>query len=86
MRIILILSLLLILVAGGPLHGEGPEGPVKRFKVHIVREGENLHSIAAKYYNNARLWKVIYDVNEDRIEDPNLIHPGDRLLIPELED
>lgn len=82
---VLVYLLSLILLVPVPLYGGGPNGPSKRFKIHIVREGENLHLIAARYYNNARLWRLIYDVNEDTIKDPNLIHPGERLIIPELE-
>ncbi len=80
-----IIPLLLLLLLPYNVHGEGPEA-VKRFKIHVVKRGENLHLIAARYYNNARLWRLIYNVNQDSIKDPNLIHPGDKLLIPELED
>ncbi len=60
----------------------GAPSELPEYKVHIVEAGENLHLLSAEYYNNARLWYRIYNANRDRIEDPNIIHPGQKLLIP----
>jgi nucleoid-associated protein YgaU len=46
--------------------------------------GDSLSSIAQKFYGSADLWKVIYDANRQVIgSDPNLIHPGTELTIPD---
>jgi nucleoid-associated protein YgaU len=38
-------------------------------------------------YNNPRLWENLYQANKDNMPDPanpNLIHPGMKMLIPSL--
>jgi LysM repeat protein len=48
-------------------------------KQHVVKQGDSLSKIAKK----AKLasWRPIYDLNK-KIEHPNLIYPGQKLLIP----
>lgn len=51
--------------------------------VHTVEQGENL-SVIAEAYSVRDGWRGIYRLNQEVIgDDPNLIHPGDELLIPE---
>lgn len=57
-----------------------PTQPVNRY--HLVMFGESLWSIAQKYYGNGLEWKRIYLVNKDKISNPNLIRPFQRLLVP----
>ena len=55
--------------------------PVK----YTVQAGDDLHFIAAKFYGNARLWKVIYSENKNIIgPNPNVLTPGIVLTIPPL--
>lgn len=57
-----------------------PAPPTTRY--HIVRPGENLTVIGKKYH---RTWQQIYAVPANRKiigNNPNLIHPGQRLVIP----
>lgn len=54
-------------------------GPMK---VVVVRPGDTLGTLAAKYLGNALKWKVIYDANRDRLNDPDIIPVGMRLRIP----
>lgn len=52
---------------------------------HMVIVGETLSQIAQFYYgkDKAYLWRSIYDANKAVIgSNPNLIRPGQRLLIP----
>ncbi len=51
----------------------GLRGPV----VHFVRRGETLHRIAWQYHTTVR---AIMRAN--RLRNPNLIFPGQRLIIP----
>jgi nucleoid-associated protein YgaU len=53
---------------------------------HVVRSGESLWRIAGYWeiYERSMLWSQIHQANEDQISDPNLIHPGQLLVIPRL--
>ncbi len=54
---------------------------VKLNKKHIVQPGENLRSIAKKYYNDPKRWKEIYKANKDKVVGGQ-VSPGQELLIP----
>lgn len=48
-------------------------------RFYTVMPGDSLSSIAARY---GTTWQAIYAANKDLIgDDPNLIYPGQRLLI-----
>jgi cell wall-associated NlpC family hydrolase len=47
---------------------------------HTVRPGDTLSEIAEA--NGFRDWRVLYAANRDKIRDPDLIFPGQRLRIP----
>jgi nucleoid-associated protein YgaU len=54
-------------------------------KYHTVVTGDWLSKIARTYYGNMHKWPVIYSANWDTIgKNPDLIRPGQKLLIPEL--
>ena len=55
-------------------------GPV--LKYYIVRPGDTLWKISEKFYKNGYYWRKIFDANRDKIRDPALIYPFQRLLIP----
>ena len=44
--------------------------------------GDSLSKIAKREYGDANAWQRIYDANRDIIKDPDLIHPGQHLVIP----
>ena len=50
-------------------------------KTHIVKPGENLQSIAQKYYNDTSRWKDIYKANKDKVIGGQ-VAPGQELVIP----
>ena len=43
-----------------------------------------LWRIAYQVYKDARLWPLIYIANRDKIRDPDLIFPGQKLIIPTI--
>jgi LysM repeat protein len=47
-----------------------------------VRSGDSLSRIADRYYHNAGDWQYLFHENDKTISDPNLIYPGERLLVP----
>jgi len=51
---------------------------------HIVKSGDNLSKIAKMYYDNASKYQVIFNANTNILKDPNLIHPGQELVIPNI--
>ncbi len=51
-------------------------------KLHAVRRGETLQSIAAKEYDDPGQWRRIADANG--IDDPFRLEPGQRLLVPPI--
>ena len=53
-------------------------------KVHIVEKGENLSVIAEQELGSQSRWKEIYELNKDLIgKNPDLIHPGQELKMPQ---
>lgn len=53
-------------------------------KVHVVKTGDTLSSIAAKEYQDPKLWRPI--AIENSIDDPRMLIPGSLLLLPTLTD
>ncbi|MDJ0840908.1 MAG: LysM domain-containing protein [Acidobacteriota bacterium] len=53
-----------------------PEG----VKYHIIEDGDTLWDLAGRYLSDPLLWPQIYQAN-DYIKDPNLIYPGDPLIL-----
>lgn len=52
-------------------------------RTYVVRKGDSLSKIAKAMYKDAKLWKKIYEANKDQIKNPDMIHPGQKLVIPE---
>ncbi len=78
--------------------GAGPATPAPRAAVvsHprqvVVRPGDSLWSIAADLLGPGAgdtevtaAWHRLHDANRSRVGDPDLILPGQRLLVPELD-
>ena len=50
---------------------------------YTVKSGDCLWNIAKKLLGDGTRWKEIYELNTDKIENPNLIYPGQQLTMPE---
>jgi len=50
-------------------------------KVHIVVRGDTLWKLAAQYFGDPSLWKLILEANP-QLEDPNRLVVGQKLVIP----
>jgi nucleoid-associated protein YgaU len=52
--------------------------------VYTVQRGDHLWKIAGmeQIYGKSMLWPVIYDANSAKIQDPDMIFPGQELTIP----
>ena len=49
---------------------------------HKIVEGDDLHLLAAYYYGNARLWRLIYEANRNVIPNPSKLTEGITITIP----
>ena len=51
-------------------------------KTYTVKAGDSLSKIAEREYGDASQWKKIHEANKAKVPNPDLIHPGDELVIP----
>lgn len=56
--------------------------PVAGKKTHRVVAGDTLSRIARQELGNPERWEEIWNLNSDRVADPNLIYPGLVLILP----
>ncbi len=59
-----------------------PAEPAPVMRTHIVLPGQTLWGLAERYYGNGTMWRRIYLANQEKIENPNLIRPLMRLIVP----
>lgn len=52
---------------------------------YTVQSGDSLWKISERFYGNGARWKEIYEANKDKIENPNLIYPGQTFVIPNVD-
>jgi nucleoid-associated protein YgaU len=52
-------------------------------KTYTVVKGDSLSRIAKREYGDAGKWRRIFEANKDVIENPDLIEPGQDLIIPQ---
>jgi len=80
LRSVVITLLFLILPSLAPAQEVDPGQQV----THEVVKGENLWSLAERYLGNPYLWPLIYEANASQIQNPNILEPGQLLVIPGL--
>ena len=51
---------------------------------HVVKSGETLGKIAVQYYGKASKYQDIFKANSDILKNPDIIHPNQELIIPNL--
>jgi len=49
---------------------------------YVVQKGDSLSAIAKRLYGDPMAYKRIFEANQGVIKDPNLIYPGQKILIP----
>jgi len=54
------------------------------FARHTVKSGETLGKIAKQYYGDPSKYQKIFAANSDILKDPDMIHPNQELIIPNL--
>ena len=53
-----------------------------RKRTYIVQSGDSLSKIAGVLLGDVMRWPEIHEANKDQIENPDLIYPGQELIIP----
>ena len=56
--------------------------PAPGSQTYVVQPGDSLSAIAQKVYGDSKHWTTIFEHNKDKISDPDVIHPGQELVIP----
>ena len=69
---------------GAPAGGEDGAAGEGGEKSYVVRAGDSLWRIAARedVYGRGARWKRLHQANQDRIQDPDRIYPGQEIQIP----
>ncbi len=54
----------------------------EKVEYYVIKSGDTLSGIAAKYYGKGSLYPRIFEANREVIKDPDLIYPGQKIRIP----
>ena len=65
-------------------HAEDRDSKERADTIQVER-GDNLSGISEDLYGSGRHWPEIYQSNRDRIDDPDLIEPGQVLRLPDRD-
>ena len=50
--------------------------------IHLVQPGDTLYSLAEHYYGHSKFWRKIATANRTRLNNPNDLPVGMKLIIP----
>lgn len=59
-----------------------PVKPKVTSRTYTIKKGDSLWAIAVKFYGKGNQYVKIYNANKDKIKNPNLIYPGQKIKIP----
>jgi nucleoid-associated protein YgaU len=57
-------------------------GQAEKSTVVKVRRGDSLWRIARRHLGKGKKWAAFYNANKEKIDNPDLIYPGQVLIIP----
>jgi nucleoid-associated protein YgaU len=61
---------------------EAPEAGEEGERFYVVKRGDSLSKSSEKVSGDASRWRKIYKADKDKIENPRLIYPKQKLRIP----
>ena len=71
--------------AGGPRSGDAQNAVVSELRTARVQRGDSLWRISTTVYGEGTRYTQIYDANASQIRDPDLIYPGQILVVPKQD-
>lgn len=73
--------------AGGSSTAASPrsEASAPAQRTYVVTAGDSLSKIAKRFYGDAGQWQQIFEANRDQLQNPDVIRPGQTLVIPEAK-
>ena len=60
-----------------------PTHTATQYRTYTVVAGDSLSKIAKREYGDAAKWPRIFEANREKIQNPDLIHPGQVLNLPQ---
>lgn len=49
---------------------------------YTIKKGDTLWKIAQKELGSGHRWKYLYEINKDKIKNPNMLKPGKKIILP----
>lgn len=59
--------------------------PATEKQFYTVKKGDYLSKIAKEVYGDAKKYNIIFEANKPMLKDPDLIYPGQVLVIPPIQ-
>lgn len=56
--------------------------PAGLIQEELVKSGDTLSKIAKRVYGKLSDWRIIFEANRDRLDDPDMLFPGQLLRLP----
>lgn len=56
--------------------------PAELLGEELVKSGDTLSIIAKRVYRKSNYWRIIFEANRDRLDDPDMLFPGQLLRLP----
>lgn len=69
-------------VASATVQKPRPAETAPSLKTYTVKQGDTLWAIAKKYLGDGNRYTEIYNLNKNKVSNPNLIYPGQVLTLP----
>jgi len=61
---------------------QNPEPRTPTYGSYTTRSGDTLSEIAQEFYGSAKHWRKLYELNKDRLKNPNVVPKGVELRVP----
>lgn len=53
-----------------------------KFTTYTLAEGDTLSDVAQRFFGSSKLWQKVYELNKDRIDNPDRVAAGTELRVP----